>query len=135
MFCWHPTRDELNQWVGSEEKQFAEQENKSLRRSTEAWLQKHIFTDIHAIFFATCGNELYDWLSKLTDTSIFKKKRNIVCTPELIQTVNNLNNPITRIVDFYLASVLEGFVTEFAVEQRKSFSKAERYFFKGYRGK
>ena len=57
----------------------------------------------------------------MTDTSIFKKKRNIVWTPELIQTVKNLDNPITRVVDFWLASVLEGFVTEFAVEQTKSF--------------
>ena len=60
MFCWHPTRDELNQLVGSKEKEFAEQENKSPRLSTEDWLQKHIFTDIHTIFFATYGNELYD---------------------------------------------------------------------------
>ena len=49
--------------------------------------------------------------------------------------MKSLNNPIMRIVDFWLASVLEGFVTEFAVEQRKSFSEAEQYFFKGYRGK
>ena len=55
--------------------------------------------------------------------------------PELIQTVKNLDNPIMKVVDFWLASVLEGFVTEFAVDQRKSFSEAERYFFKGYRGK
>ena len=55
--------------------------------STEDWLQKHITSDIHAIFFATYGNELFDWLSKLTDRNIFKKKRNIVWTPELIQTV------------------------------------------------
>ena len=46
-----------------------------------------------------------------------------------------LDNPITRPVDFWLASVLECFVTEFAVEQTKSFSEAERYFFKGYRSK
>ena len=69
----------------------------------------------------------------MTDSSIFKKKINIVWTPELIQTVKNLDNPITRTVDFWLASVLEGFVTEFAVDQRKSFSEAECYFFKGYR--
>ena len=86
----------------------------------EAWLQKHIIIDLHAIFFATFGNELYDWLSKLTDTSIFKKKRNIVWTPELIQTVKNLDNPITRTVDFWLASVLDGFITEFAVDQTKT---------------
>ena len=103
--------------------------------STEDWLQKHISSDIHAIFFATYGDELYDWLSKLTDKNIFKKKRNIFWTPELIQTVQSLDNPITRALDFWLASVLEGFVTEFAVDQRKSFSEVEWYFFKGYRGK
>ena len=102
---------------------------------TEDWLQKHIFTDLHTIFFVTFGNELYDLLSKLTDKHIFKKKRNIVWTPELIHTVKNLDNPITRTIEFWLASVLEGFVTEFAIEQRKSFHEAERYFFKGYRGK
>ena len=132
MFWWRPTRDELNEWVWSKEKEFAEHENKNPILSTEDWLQNHIVTDLHAIFFATFGNELYDWLSKLTDTSIFKKKRNIVWTPKLIQTVKNLDNPITRTVDFWLASVLEGFITEFAVEQRKSFSEAELYFFKGY---
>ena len=100
MFCWHPTRDKLNQWVGSKEKEFSEHENKSPRLSTKDWLQKHIFTDLHTIFFATYGDELYDWLSKLTNKNIFKKKRNIVWTLELIQTVKNLDNPITRIVDF-----------------------------------
>ena len=111
MFCWHPTRDELNEWVVSTDKEFVKRENKSPRLSTEDWLQKHIVTDLHAIFFVTFGNELYDWLSKLTDMSIFKKKRNIVWTPELIQTVENLDNPITRTVHFCLASVIEGFVT------------------------
>ena len=38
MFCWHPTRDELNEWVVSNEKEFAEQENKSPRLSTKDWL-------------------------------------------------------------------------------------------------
>ena len=77
MFWWRPTRDELNKWVVSKEKEFAERENKSPRLSTEDWLQKHIFTDLHMIFFATYANELYDWLSQLTDQNIFKKKRNI----------------------------------------------------------
>ena len=84
MFWWRPTRDELNEWVVSTKKYFAERENKSPRLSTEDWLQKHIFTNLHTIFFATYGNELYDWLSKLTDQNIFRKKRNIMWTPELI---------------------------------------------------
>ena len=39
MFCWHPTKEELNQWVQSKEREFAEKENKSPRLSTEDWLQ------------------------------------------------------------------------------------------------
>ena len=77
MFCWNPTKEELNQWVGSKEIEFSMIENKSPRLSTEDWLQKHIFIDLHEIFFVTYANELYDWLSKLTDKNIFKKKRNI----------------------------------------------------------
>ena len=34
MFCWHPTKEELNHWVESKEKEFAEKENKSPRLST-----------------------------------------------------------------------------------------------------
>ena len=86
-------------------------------------------------YFVTYANELYDWLSKLTDKHVFKKKRNIVWTPELIHTMKSVDNPISRVVDFWLAILLEGFITEFAVDQRKSFSVAERYLFKGYRGK
>ena len=77
MFWWHPTRDELNDWVWSKEKDFAEHKNKSPRLSTEDWLQKHIVTDLHAIFFATFGNELYDWLSKLTDKTYSRRKETL----------------------------------------------------------
>ena len=135
MFCWHPTKEEINHWVESKEREFAEKENKSPRLSTEDWLQKHIFTDLHAIFFVTYANELYDWLSKLNDKHVFKKKRNIVWTSELIHTVKSIDKPISWVVDFWLASLLEGFITDFAFDQRKSFNEAERYFFKGYRGK
>ena len=38
MFCWHPTKEELNQWVEYKEREFAEKENKSHRLSTEDWL-------------------------------------------------------------------------------------------------
>ena len=60
MSCWHPTKEELNQWVGSTEREFAATENKIPTLSTEDWLQKHIFTDLYEIFFATYANELHD---------------------------------------------------------------------------
>ena len=85
--------------------------------------------------FLTYAIELYDWLSKLADKNVFKKKRDVVWTLKLIQTLKSIDNPLSRVVEFWLASLLEGFITEFVVDQRKSFSKAERYFFNGYHGK
>ena len=74
MFYWHLAKEELNQWVESKEREFAIKENKNPRLSTEAWLQKHIFTDLHEIFFVTYAIQLYDWLAKLADKNVFKKK-------------------------------------------------------------
>ncbi len=87
------------------------------------------------IFFVTYENQLYEWISKLNDRHVYKKKRNIVWTLEQIHILKRVDNPISRAVDFWLTSLLEGFITKFAVDQRKSFSEVERYFFKGYHGK
>ena len=38
MFYWHPTKEELNQWAESKEREFAEKQNKSPTLSTEDWL-------------------------------------------------------------------------------------------------
>ena len=100
MFCWHPTKEELNQWVESKEREFAVKENKNPRLSIEAWLQEHIFTDLHEIFFVTYAIELFDWLSRLAHKNVFKKKREVVWTPEVIQILKNVDNPISLAVDF-----------------------------------
>ena len=49
--------------------------------------------------------------------------------------MKSIDNLISWAIDFWLASLLKVFITKFAVDQRKSFSEAERYFFKGYCGK
>ena len=56
-------------------------------------------------------------------------------TPEVIQRLKNTNNSISRVVDFWLNSLLEGFVTEFVVHTLKDYSEVERLLFKGYCGK
>jgi len=48
--------------------------------------------------------------------------------------LEQIDNFVSRVVDFWLNSLLEGFVTEFVVDTLKSYNEAERYFFKGYRG-
>ena len=56
-------------------------------------------------------------------------------TLEAIQRLKKTDNSISRVVDFWLNSLLEGFITEFVVDTLKAYNEAERVFFKGYHGK
>jgi hypothetical protein len=47
--------------------------------------------------------------------------------------LNFVSNPTTHAVDFWLDSILGGYITEFAVDCIQSYSVAERDFFKGPR--
>ena len=49
--------------------------------------------------------------------------------------MEQIDNSVSRAVDFWLNNLLEGFVTEFAVDMLKAYNEVERYFFKGYRSK
>lgn len=53
----------------------------------------------------------------------------------MIHRLKHTNNYISRAVDLWLNSLLEGFVIEFVVDTLKAYNEAERYFFKGYHGK
>ena len=56
-------------------------------------------------------------------------------TPEKIQQLNEISNHISRAVDFWINSILKGYVTEFAIAYTKSYSAFEREFFYGPRGR
>ena len=53
----------------------------------------------------------------------------------MTQEVAQVSNPISRAVDFWIDSILEGYVTEFVVEVITSYSEARRHFFQGHRGR
>ena len=52
-----------------------------------------------------------------------------------VDTRNNASNPISIAVDFWIDSILEGYVTEFVVEVINSYSEVERDFLQGPRGR
>jgi hypothetical protein len=43
--------------------------------------------------------------------------------------------PVTRVVDFWVSTTIEGYIIEFAAENHQSFSRAEEIFKKGARGR
>ena len=50
---------------------------------------------------------------------------------QLIHELTSISNPISRAVYFWVDSILQGYITEFAVETITSYSEVERHFFQG----
>ena len=67
MWLWHPELSEIKAWFETKIKEFAEIENRNPNRDSEAWLQKHIYTDVHEVFFATFPSKLHSWVERLAD--------------------------------------------------------------------
>jgi hypothetical protein len=59
----------------------------------------------------------------------------VVWTLELINKVKRIDNVLSRAIDHWFDSTIGGYITEFVVDRKKSYSQADRYFFKGPRGK
>jgi hypothetical protein len=99
-------------------------------------LGRYIFTDIHHIFFGGIHKELYEWLARLEDTQFeIRFRPPVVWTLALIKKVKRVDNAMSREVDHLFDSTIGGYITEFSIDRIESYSQAERYFFKGPRGK
>jgi hypothetical protein len=59
----------------------------------------------------------------------------VVWTSDLIKKVKRVDNTVSRAVDHWFDSTIGGYITNFVVDRVESYSQAERYFFKGPRGK
>ena len=56
-------------------------------------------------------------------------------TPKLIQELQEIDNTASGAFEVWLDIILEGYITEFAVDTTKSYSEAERELFNGPRGR
>jgi hypothetical protein len=118
MSRWFPSKTEIQKWVEDQEKDFAEAQNKNPKISTEDWLQRYIFTDIHEIFFGGIHQELHEWLARLADTQFeIRSRPPVVWTPALIQKVKRVDNAVSRAVDHWFDSTIGGYITEFVVDR------------------
>ena len=93
-------------------------------------------TNIHNIFFGGIHKELYEWLSILEDTQFeIRSRPPVVWMSALIKKVERGDNVMSRAVDHWFDSTIGGYIIEFSIDRVESYRQAERYFFKGPRGK
>jgi hypothetical protein len=113
---WMLTKEEIEQWLEKKDHEFSRDQNKNPQISSEKWLQRYVFTDLHEIFFVDFSNVLAEWLQRLdenSETFCTIIPRN--WTPQLIRQVNIISNQISHAVDFWLDSVLGGYITKFVI--------------------
>ena len=51
----------------------------------------------------------------------------------MVQEVTSVSNVVLRAIDFWVYSILQGYITELAIDTITSYSKAERDLFQGPR--
>jgi hypothetical protein len=136
MSRWFPSKTKIQKWIEEQEKDFAEPWNKNHNFSTEDWLGRYIFTNIHEIFFEGIHKELYEWLARLEDTQFeIRSRPSLVWMSMLIKKVKRVDNVVSRAVDHWFDSTIAGYITKFTIHKVESYSQEERYFFKGPREK
>ena len=61
----------------------------------------------------------------------FQRREAVEWSDELVREITSVSNPISRVVHVLFDSILQGYITKFAVEMINSYSEAERHFFQG----
>ena len=75
---------------------------------------------------------LHEWLLRLeTRKTNFQRREVVEWSDRLVHKITSVSNTISRDVDFWVDSILQGYITEFVVETITSYSEDERNFFQG----
>jgi hypothetical protein len=119
---------EIESWLKTKELEFAQKDNRNPKITPHKYLDKYVFSDLHEVFFCDFPHVLQEWLLRLKDNHPTNRIRQIEWNPVEITQLQQVNNKFTRAVDFWLDSIVAGFITEFAVDTAKSYNATEKEF-------
>ena len=129
---WHPTKSEIEDWMESKMLAFTQEESTRSQLSAQYWVDRYIYFDVHKVFFSEFPIVRHEWLFRLAIRHTNFQRREIVeWNDKLVREVTSVSNTISRAVDFWVNIILQGYITELAVEAITSYSEAERKFFQG----
>jgi len=91
---------------------------------------------LHEIFFSEFPIIFYEWIARIAEKkTCFRKDQTTIWNTVSINQLKSVRKSISRVVDYWFDNILGGYITEFTVDTVKSYSVAERDFFKRPRGK
>jgi hypothetical protein len=132
---WNPTKAEIESWLKTKELEFAQKDNINPRVTLRKYLEKYVFTDLHEVLFCDFPHLLQEWILRLKDNHVTNWIQQLEWTPIQMAQLQQVNNKFTRAVDFWLDTIVAGFITEFAVDTAKSYNTAKQEFLRGPRGR
>jgi len=92
-------------------------ENKSPQISEKRWLDRYIYTEIHKIFFASFSLGLYEWITRLANsTGRCKLDQPIVWTLQLVHRLEASKDKTVWALDHWLDQIIGWFITEFTID-------------------
>jgi hypothetical protein len=91
-----------------------------------------VFIDLHEIFFGEFLIILTEWLERIMENvGRYRAEALRNWTLELIRQLNTISNKVFHEVEFWLNSVLGGYIIVFSIDCTQYYSVTEREFFKG----
>jgi hypothetical protein len=124
-----------SKFVEKKELEFAEKDNIHPKLTSGKYLEKYICSDLREVFFYDFSHLLMEWLLILKENHPTNRISELEWNIEEIAKLQQENNKFTRTVDFWLESIVVGFITEFVVDTAQSYTEAKKYFLKGLRGR
>jgi hypothetical protein len=132
---WNYTKEDIETWIRTKEMEFAQKDNRNTRVTPCKYLDKYVFTDLHEVFFCDFPHLLQDSILRLKDNNAMNQFQQLEWTPVPIEQLLQVNNKFTHIVDFWLDSIVVGFITKFGVDTVKSYNAVEKEFLRRPRGR
>jgi len=94
--------------------------------SKEEWLQRYLYIEEHEVLFFSFPCKLYKWLAELTNGQHTWKLDNlIVWTPKLVKRMEGSENKVVKVFNYWIYSILGGFITEFAIDMSSNYNEAK----------
>ena len=131
----------IRRWWDDHLDHFITQQAELIKKKEAAVRELVLFSDsasdTYEIFWGRFPTDLYNWLRRLRAKVAQEglRKINRRWAHEDLVALHRVDTELTRAVDFWVKTTLEGYVVEFAAECYQSFSKAEAVFHAGPRGK
>ena len=97
------------------------------------WLERYLYTYIHDILFSKIPIGLYEWFLKLaTRRKNFPGGEPTESNPQSVQRLKSTRNSVPRVVNFWVDSILEGYITRIFDDTITSYIEAKRNFSKDH---